>query len=347
MRRKPLCLLFLFLFIASCLTEPYVPQDAPAGSPVDRHGQLKVAGGTICGEGGKPAALKGMSTMGLQWDAGIVNEAAFRALARDWKCDVVRLALYVGEGGYANKPTLKSLVKKGVELAIENGLYVIVDWHVLNPGNPNDPIYAGAESFFREMAGTYGRTPNIIYEIMNEPNGAVTWERDLKPYAVKMTAAIRSIDPDNLILIGSGAWSQDVDVAAADPVPGKNLVYTVHFYAGSHGPSLRKKIQAALDAGAPVFCSEWGTSRANGDGGPFLELADIWLDFLAEHDIGWTNWSLSVKNETSAAFMGKPEQVLVPSTEGADGYPVWTPERLSRSGAYVRAKLRGETPKYE
>ncbi len=348
MRRKPLFAFILFLLLASCQSETPVPATAPPpDSPVARYGQLKVAEGKICDESGRPVALRGMSTMGLQWDGGIVNEAAFRALEGDWKCDVVRLALYVGEGGYAKRPELILLVKKGVELAIENGLYVIVDWHVLNPGNPNAPVYSGAESFFRRMAGAYGRTPNIMYEIMNEPNGAVKWERDLKPYAVKMTAAIRSLDPDNLILIGSGSWSQDVDVAAADPVPGKNLVYTAHFYAGSHGPSLRQKIQAALDLGAAVYCSEWGTSRADGNGGPFLEMADIWLDFLAERNIGWTNWSLSVKNETSATFQGQPESTLVPSTEGPDGYPVWTPEQLSKSGAYVRAKLRGETPQYE
>ena len=178
---------------------------------------------------------------------------------------------------------------------------------------------------------------------MNEPNGSADWARDLKPYAVKITAAIRSIDPDNLILIGSGTWSQDVDEAAADPVPGTNLAYTVHFYAGTHGPSLRNKIQAALDRGAAVFCSEWGTSQANGDGGPFLELADVWLDFLAQRGIGWVNWSLSDKNETSAAFKSTTGS-LVPTTAGKNGFPVWNADELTPSGAYVRAKLRGETP---
>jgi endoglucanase len=322
-------------------------QKAPAGSPVARYGRLKVVGNRICDERGKPVALRGMSTAGLQWYGETVNTDAFRALARDWKCDVIRLALYVGEGGYADNPELKDLVLKGVDLAIANGLYVIVDWHVLDPGDPNDPVYAGAEQFFRDMAKRYGKTANLIYEIMNEPNGPLVWARDLKPYAVKMTAAIRSFDPDNLIFIGSGTWSQDVDIAAADPVPGKNLAYTVHFYAGTHGQWLKDKIQTALNRGAAVFCSEWGTSEATGDGGPYLDRAEEWLAFLAERDIGWTNWSLCDKDETSAAFKsaeGRAGSPLVPTAKGKDGSPVWTVDQLTAGGAYVRARLRGEAP---
>ena len=47
---------------------------------------------------------------------GVVNERAFTALVKDWGIDVVRLALHVGEGGYASDPSLKELVVRGVEL---------------------------------------------------------------------------------------------------------------------------------------------------------------------------------------------------------------------------------------
>lgn len=53
-------------------------------------------------------------------------------------------------------------------------------------------------------------------------------------------------DPDNIIIIGSPNWSQDVDIAAADPVEGTNLMYTLHFYAGSHGQELRDKMDANM-----------------------------------------------------------------------------------------------------
>lgn len=326
------------------------------------YGQLRVIGTQLSDEQGSPVQLTGMSTMGLQWYGGIVNEDAFTALAKDWECDVLRLALYVGENGYATDPSLKDLVETGIELSIERGVYVVVDWHVLTPGNPNDPVYAGAEEFFREISAKYGGYPHLIYEIMNEPNGPLSWQRDLKPYAEKMVGVIRENDPDNVIVIGSGTWSQDVDVAAADPVAGENLMYAIHFYSGTHGQELRDKVVRAMELGAAVICTEWGTSQASGTGGPYIDASEEWLAFFDEHRISWINWSLCNKNETSAAFKGllqefvegkgnvvlQEETPLVPDREGADRYPVWDQEQLSVSGAYVRAKIKGiEIPVYE
>jgi endoglucanase len=343
--------------LAACAARaraPSLPAKAIPPGPVPvKHGRLQVIGRDVCNSAGKPVQLRGMSTMGLQWYGEVVNDQAFAALARDWQADVVRLALYVGEGGYAVHPELKQLVWKGVELAIKHGLYVIVDWHVLTPGNPNDPLYAGAPAFFDELSRNYGKVPNILYEIMNEPNGELDWAADLKPYAEKMVATIRANDPEGLILIGSGTWSQDVNIAAQDPLVGKNLVYTFHFYAGSHGEALRSKVRAAMDLGVPVFASEWGTSEASGDGGPYWHPTEEWLSFLDRHGISWINWSLCDKGESSAALKSPAallregrtallarDTLLVPETIGAEGYPIWSAEELSASGAFVRARLR-------
>jgi len=324
-----------------------------AGPVALKYGRLSVIGNHLCGSDGKPVQLRGMSTMGLQWYGEIVNDEAFTALARDWKADVVRLALYVGEGGYATRPELKQLVWKGVEMAVAHGLYVIVDWHVLKPGNPNDALYDGAQAFFDEVSRKYGKYPNVMYEIMNEPNGDLDWAADLKPYAERMVATIRANDPEGIILIGSGSWSQDVHIAAADPVPGRNLAYTFHFYAGSHGEALRSKVRAALDLGVAVFASEWGTSEASGTGGPYLPASEEWLAFLDRNTIGWVNWSLCDKAETSAAIkslsaaikegrmaVADRESLLVPQARGPEGFPIWSQQDLSASGVFVRAQMR-------
>lgn len=307
-------------------------------SPVERHGQLSVKDGVIMDASGRPVQLRGMSTMGLQWYGDIVNDEAFEALARDWKVDVIRLAMYIGEGGYAKRPGLKDLVRKGVELARKHGLYVIIDWHMLSPGNPNDPLYSKVDDFFAEMSADFGSYPNVLYEIMNEPNGQLSWEKDLKPYAERLIGVIRANDPDNLILIGSGRWSQEVDVAASDPPLGTNLAYTFHFYAGSHGEELRDRVRTALAKGEAVFCSEWGMSEASGDNGIFPEESRRWLDFLDEHRISWVNWSLGAKNESSAAFTHGA--ILKPWLKGPDGSPVWPASTLSPSGTWVREELR-------
>ena len=144
-----------------------------------------------------------------------------------------------------------------------------------------------------------------------------------------------------------------MDVAAADPVQGKNLMYTFHFYPGTHREALRNKVQAAIDLGAAVFCSEWGTTNHTGGGNLFLAEAETWLAFMDRHQISWTNWSLCDKSESSAALIslnealkqGKTalierESLMVPETIGPEGYAVWGPDELSASGAFVRAKLR-------
>lgn len=309
-------------------------------SPVERHGQLTVKDGKILDASGKQVQLRGMSTMGLQWYGDIVNDEAFGALARDWKIDIIRLSMYIGEGGYAKRPALKDLVRKGVDLARKHGLYVIIDWHMLSPGNPNDPLYSKVDSFFDEMARDFGAYPNVLYEIMNEPNGPSSWEKDLKPYAERLIGVIRAKDPDNLILIGSGTWSQEVDVAAANPPAGTNLAYTFHFYAGSHGKELRERVSSAMAQGQAVFCSEWGMSEASGDNGIFPDETRVWLDFLDEHRISWVNWSLGAKDESSAAFTHGA--VLKPWIMGPDKLMVWPESALGPSGTWVRNELRSK-----
>ena len=70
-----------------------------------------------------------------------VNSDAFRTLRDDWNTNCIRLAMYTAEnGGYCSggdKEQLKQLVKDGVSYATDLGMYVIVDWHILSDGDPN------------------------------------------------------------------------------------------------------------------------------------------------------------------------------------------------------------------
>ena len=134
------------------------------------------------------------------------------------------------------------------------------------------------------MARDYGSRNHVIYEIYNEPL-QISWSGAIKPYAEAVIAAIRAIDPDNLIVVGTPSWSQDVDAAAADPIAGPNIAYALHFYAGTHGQFLRDKAQKALDAGAALFVTEWGSVNANGDGAVATSETDAWMDFLKARGI--------------------------------------------------------------
>lgn len=314
---------------------------------------------TLCDKNGNPIQLRGMSTHGLQWYPGILNNNAFAALSNDWESNVIRLAMYVGEDGYATDPTtMLAAVEKGIDFAIANDMYVIIDWHVLTPGDPNADIYSGASKFFETISKKYPNDSHIIYELANEPNSnapgvtndAAGWSK-VKSYAEPIIKMLRDAGNKNLVIVGSPNWSQRPDLAADNPVVDSedNTAYAVHFYSGTHKPStddtdrnnVMSNARYAIEHGVAVFVTEWGTSNADGTGGPFLYDADRWLNFLNENNISWCNWSLSNKGETSAAFTAY-EMDKTAATDldpGADH--VWAPKELSASGEFVRSRIKG------
>ena len=308
---------------------PSVPPD-PVPLPaetrrggVTENGWLQVKGTALCNQRGEPVVLRGMSTHGMQWYGQFAGDRSIRSTAA-FGANVFRVAMYTGEGGYLSQPAaMKAQVIAAVDAAIRADLYVIIDWHILSDGNPRTN-QAQAAAFFTEMAKRYGDSPAVLYEICNEPNGAVTWSGDVKPYAQAVTAAIRAWAPRSVILIGSPTWSQDLHLAAADPVAGENLMYTLHFYAGTHGQWLRDRIDQVLAQGLPVFVSEWGASRADGGGGVYPAETKAWLDFLAARGLSWCAWSLCDKDESSA--------VLRPGTPPDRA---WTEADLSEAGRLV------------
>nr|WP_315971349.1 cellulase family glycosylhydrolase [Paenibacillus sp. N3.4] len=318
------------------LTVTFVPADkaqAAAGSVVSQNGQLRVSGSNLVNQTGQTIQLKGMSSHGLQWYGQFVNYDSMKWLRDNWGMTVFRPAMFTQDGGYINNPSQKNKVKEAVQAAIDLGIYVIIDWHVLGEKDPN--IYKEqAKGFFREMATLYKDYPNVIYEICNEPNGYATWNGHIKPYAEEVIPVIRSIAPNSIIIVGTGTWSQDVNDAADNPLSYSNIMYTTHFYAGTHGQWLRDRIDYARSKGVAVFITEWGTSDASGNGGPYLAESKQWMDYIANRQLSWVNWSLCDKAEASAA--------LAPGASPNGG---WSDAQLSASGKFVRDQMKaGSTP---
>jgi endoglucanase len=173
---------------------------------------------------------------------------------------------------------------------------VIVDYHAHEAQN-NTPA---AVAFFSDLARRYGHLPNVIWEPYNEPL-QVDWVSVLKPYHQAVLAGIRAADPDNIVVLGTPTWSQDVDKAAASPVAGTNLMYTLHFYSCTHTSGLRAKGDVAIRAGLALFVTEWGASNADGglDGRACLPEAQAWVDWMRTNGISWTAWKLDVGNDTT------------------------------------------------
>ena len=350
-RAAVLALVLFGLFSSACdagrstLTEPEPPagdatdegSDEDVGAddgldptPVELNGHLKVQGTQLQNEDGDPVQLKGVSSMWLNWESQAYAEdpTALRWMRNNWKLSVIRAAMGVEpDGAYLTNPdkALEQLYAV-VDHAIDAGVYVLVDFHAHQAYDHQDDAVA----FFTEVAAKYAGVPNVIYEPFNEPKG-IGWP-DLKKYHEAVVAAIREQDEEALIVLGTPNYSQDVDAAAADPVAGSNLLYTLHYYACTHKGSLRSKADAALALGAALFVTEWGATDADGgtDGEVCLDEAQKWDDWLNAHHVSWAAWKLDGCEPDSTCL-------LMPGAPVDGG---WTNEYLHGHAKFVRGRMQ-------
>ena len=292
--------------------------------PVKNHGQLKVVGTQLTDEHNQPVVLNGMSFGWSCFHPRFFTAAVVKTLAKDWNCNVIRAAMGIEpENGYL-QDTAKSmkLITTVVDAAIKEGIYVIIDWHCHNI-KLNE-----ARAFFKTMAAKYHGYPNIIYELFNEPDYE-TWP-EVKAYSIDLINAIRAIDASNIILVGSPRWDQEVNLPAEDPIKGyTNLMYTMHFYAGTHKQWLRDRTDAAIAKGLPIFISESAGMEASGDAKIDDEEWNKYIRWMEDKKLSWITWSVSDKDETCS---------VLNKSASSDGN--WKDIDLKESGLKTREYLR-------
>ncbi|HZV71814.1 MAG TPA: glycoside hydrolase family 5 protein [Saprospiraceae bacterium] len=294
--------------------------------PVLTHGQLKVQGTKLVDERGSPVILHGMSFGWHNLWPRFYNNGAVHELVSKWECTVIRasMGIELNDKGYL-KDSEESirLLENVIDACIKEGVYVIIDWHDHNIHQEQ------AISFFSMMAKKYHGFPNIIYEIFNEPDYE-SWQ-EVKTYSEAVIKAIREHDPQNIILVGSPRWDQDIHLPAADPITGfNNLMYTMHFYAGTHKQWLRDKTDEAIGKGLAIFISECAGMEATGDGPLDHAEWQKWIEWMDLRKLSWIAWSVSDKNETCS--------ILRPS---ADSNGNWGENDIKEWGATVREVLHG------
>jgi endoglucanase len=278
---------------------------------------LSVADGKVLA-GKAPANLAGVSLFwsNTGWEGKqFYAPEKIKHLKDEWRASVIRIPLGVeAGGGYLEDPQANmARAESVIQAAIDLDMYVIVDWH----SHEAELHEAEAVAFFGQIASKYGHHPNVIYEIYNEPL-QVSWDETIKPYAERVIHAIRSVDQDNLIVVGTPTWSQDVDVASRTPIAATNIAYALHFYAGTHGETQREKARVALANKLPLFVTEWGSVNANGDGQVNHDETKAWMRFLRSNDISHVSWAVNDKAEGASAYF--PESMtLTPSGELAKG----------------------------
>lgn len=286
---------------------------------VSANGILSVDGKNIVNQNGEAYTIRGVSTHGISWFPAFVNESAFKSLRDDWGINTIRLACYSQSGIYRGQTDI-DLVKKGIDACIALDMYVIVDWHILGDGNPQTEK-SNAKEFFKQIIKEYADCPNVIYELCNEPNGNVTWKNDIKPYCEELIPIIRD-KCDNIIICGTGTWSQDVHDVVGNEISGENIAYAVHFYADTHKQWLRDRVTNARNSGICVMVTEFGTCDASGGGAVNESETNKWLEYLESNGIAYVNWALSDKQETCA--------ILKPGSSATGG---WKESNLTTSGS--------------
>ncbi|MCR5417110.1 MAG: glycoside hydrolase family 5 protein [Pseudobutyrivibrio sp.] len=311
-------------------------EDTLTGNKLDYYGQLSVQDGALVGSEGQSARLVGVSSHGMSWFPEFASADSIKSLRDDWGINVFRLAMYTSDydgycvGSADNQEKLKEEIDDAVNAATENDMYIIIDWHTLNDANPNE-YKSDAIQFFGEMVRKYKDNENVIYEICNEPNGDTTWA-DVKDYANEVIPVIRNVDEDAVILVGTPNYCSDLASVVDDPLDFDNIMYTFHFYAGTHKSSYRNELGDALDAGLPVFISECGFVAADGDGSVDTKEAAKWVDILDEYNLSTVVWNLSNKDEGSALISSE-------CTKTAD----WVYDDLSAQGQYFIDYLSEQT----
>lgn len=296
--------------------------------------RLSLDGTQLVNDAGEPVVLRGVSYGWHNWWPRFYNEGSVKWLKDDWGVDIVRAATGIEfkepELTYNEDPEQAlAIVSKVIDAAIKHDLYVIIDFH------SHDLEVELAKTFFNEMAARYGRYPHVIYEIFNEPIEQ-SWA-DVKAYSEDVIKVIRAHDSDNIILIGTPTWSQDVHIAAKDPITmDDRLMYSVHYYAATHGEDIRAQADIALAHGLPLFISESAGMAADGDGPVDQAAWAAWRAWGESNKVSWITWGIADEGDSSH---------FLHSTAASDGN--WNLEDLNETAIQTRAMLRAFAGKDE
>lgn len=336
-------LLVIWLLGVGCAKDP-VPAELDIeanpnvnvhNTPVGHNGKLSVVGPNLVNQHGEAIQLRGMSTHGLQWYDQCVTDTSLDVLADDWGADMLRLSLYVQEGGYLTNPTKFTEIVDGmVDQVNERGMYAIIDWHQLDPG---DPMYnvEHAKVYFEHMSKTHAGKP-VFYEICNEPNRQgmdfdPEWS-DIAEYANIIIPIIRANDPDSVIIVGTPVWGLYPSAVIGAELPYENILYSMHFYAASHTEEHdtwpQDNLRESIAAGLPLFITEFGSQTSSGGGDNDFPKTETWMQILADAKISWTNWNFSDDVLSGAVW-----------NLGTCTTQDWSDYNLKEAGVWIKHKI--------
>ena len=282
-------------------TPPPPTEPLPPTTPTQ--GWLRVEGNKIVDDQGLQVVLKGVNIADPEhlntktWERPGATARTVANLATDqYFAEVVRLPILPGNANYPDEgwfsttnggeKYFNSHVKPLVDELTAKGIYVIIDLHYVSD---YQNLWPRVQQFWSYMAPKFANNPYVIYEIFNEPilpDNWSTWKTTIAQPAVNL---IRSVAPQNLILVGGPYWSSHMAGAATDPVAGSNLVYVGHVYANQTETMWNNRYLPVIQK-YPMFFTEWGFETGGTEGGD-LSFGTAFESWMRKYNTSWTVWS--------------------------------------------------------
>ena len=302
-------------------------QALPTPTPIPTLPVLHVDGAQIVNASGQPITLLGASHSSLEFDCPGDNHfqiADFQAM-RSWGMNVVRIPLSSEFWANSNNdcPNYHLTVTSAIAAAEAAGIYVMLDLQWNAPLNlPSDVSGGGGQypmpdtgkdlTFWQDLATIYRADPGVIFDLFGEPHdiswntwyngetlqteiyrGATILSGQGTYQAIGMNelaAKIRTIAPENLIVISGLSWGYDFsgfDQAHRIQVP--NVVYDTHpfDYAGKQ-PADWTQAFGQLSQQVPVIAAEFGGYNCQTN---YISTA---IDYFKAHKMSWLAWGWDI-----------------------------------------------------
>jgi len=205
---------------------------------------------------------------------------------------------YLGEN---NENHGFELLDKLISWCKKEQLYVVLDMHCAPGGQTGDNIDDGdgypflfdseddqalTISIWKRIAAHYKNETTVLgYDLLNEPIAhyfdKAHFNPRLEPLYKRITAAIRTVDKNHIIILGGAQW--DSNFQPFGPPFDNRLIYQFHKYWTA---PTKEVIQDYLDFRnkyqVPIYCGETG------------ENSDHWVDsfrtVLEQNAVGWHYW---------------------------------------------------------
>ena len=226
-----------------------------------------------------------------------------------------------------------------VDLLIENDIYVlIVLW---NNESINENINI-AKEYFEIIAEKYADSPNILYEIANEPASTTEWN-EIRDYSNTIIPIIRNYSKDNIIIIPNPSWDHRPDLVILDEIyETNNIMTSYHMYVGNQLTEENVNyLQEAVNKDIPVFVTEWGTTLGNGNYGFYEDYSNAFVKIMNDNNLSWCNFLITDRNYD---YNAQEEYAGIVKHDQWDNS--LSDNILTASGKYIKSILQGNCNSY-